>query len=113
MLLFAQPESALAQPANILGGYLLAAAISLAMILLVPDVWWVATIAVGLVIALMLLLRVTHPPAGAVPLVALSSHMTPWVLPVAVLVGAVCLVAVAMLHHRLPPRTIYPRRVQR
>lgn len=113
VLLFAQPESALAQPANVLGGYLLAAAVSFAMVVAVPDTWWVATIAVGIVIALMLLFRVTHPPAGAVPLVALSSHMTPWLLPVAVLLGALCLVAVAVLHHRLPPQTIYPRRVPR
>ena len=110
VLLFGQAESPLAQPANIFGGYLVAAAISVAMLALAPSAWWVATIAVGLVIAAMLLLRVTHPPAGAVPLVALSTHMPMETLFIAVTAGAACLVGVALVHHRLPPRIVYPRR---
>lgn len=110
VLLFGQAESPLAQPANILGGYLVAAAISVGMLGLAPSAWWIATIAVGLVIATMLLLRVTHPPAGAVPLVAFSTHMPPEMLFLVVTAGAACLLAVAMIHHRLPPRVTYPRR---
>lgn len=110
VLLFGQAESTLAQPANVFGGYLLAAAISVAVLAVLPNAWWVATIAVGLSIATMLALRVTHPPAGAVPLVAFSTHMPAETLFVVVVVGAACLVAVAMVHHRLPPRITYPRR---
>lgn len=113
VLLFGQAESALAQPANIFGGYLLAAAISVAMLALLPSAWWVATIAVGLVIAAMLLLRVTHPPAGAVPLVAFSTHMPMETLFLVVAAGAACLVGVAVVHHQLPPRVTYPRRPSR
>lgn len=110
VLLFGQAESPLAQPANIFGGYLLAATISVAILAVAPSAWWVATIAVGLSIAAMLALRVTHPPAGAVPLVAFSTHMPAETLFVVVVVGAACLVGVAMIHHRLPPRITYPRR---
>jgi CBS-domain-containing membrane protein len=110
VLLFGQAESPLAQPANIFGGYLLAAGISVGMLALAPSAWWIATIAVGLVIAAMLLMRVTHPPAGAVPLVAFSTHMHAEMLFLAVTAGAACLVAVALVHHRLPPRVTYPRR---
>lgn len=110
VLLFGQAESPLAQPANIFGGYLVAAAISVGMLAMAPSAWWIATIAVGLVIAAMPLLRVTHPPAGAVPLVAYSTHMQAEMLFLTVVAGAAYLLAVALVHHRLPPRVTYPRR---
>jgi CBS-domain-containing membrane protein len=110
VLLFGQPESALSQPANVFGGYLVAALVTSLMLGLLPPTWWVATIAVGVVIALMLALRVTHPPAGAVPLVAFSTHMHPETLFLVTLGGAVCLVLVAVVHHWVPPRRIYPKR---
>ncbi len=110
VLVFGQAESPLAQPANVFGGYLTAALISVAVLAVMPNAWWAATIAVGLAIAAMLALRVTHPPAGAVPLVAFSTHMAPEMLFLVVVVGAACLVAVALVHHRLPPRITYPRR---
>jgi len=114
VLLFAQPGSPLAQPANVFGGYALAVVLATIAVLLWPEHhWWVATILVGVVIAAMLLLRVTHPPAGAVPLVAVTGPIAPGTLAGAVLAGAACLVAVAIVHHRLPPRINYPRRVER
>jgi len=110
VLLFGQAESPLAQPINVFGGYLVAALIAVAILAVMPNAWWVATLAVGLAIAAMLALRVTHPPAGAVPLVAFSTHMPAGTLFLVVVVGAACLVAVATVHHRLPPRVTYPRR---
>ena len=110
VLLFGQPESPLAQPANVFGGYLVAAIVSSLMLGLLTPTWWVATIAVGVVIGLMLALRVTHPPAGAVPLVAFSTHMHPEMLFLVTLGGALCLVLVAIVHHWLPPRRVYPKR---
>lgn len=73
VLLFGQPASPLAQPINIFGGYLLATILAVAAALAFPGMWWGAAIAVGAAIAGMLILRITHPPAGAVPLVALAS----------------------------------------
>lgn len=111
VLLFAQPASPLAQPANVFGGYLLAALLAALVILLGPTLWWAATAAVGLAIGLMSLFRVTHPPAGAVPLVALGAPLPPLTLLAVVLVGSASLVLIALLHHRLPPRSDYPRRL--
>jgi CBS-domain-containing membrane protein len=110
VLLFGQPDSALAQPANVFGGYAIAALVSALMLGLLSPTWWIATIAVGVVIATMLALRVTHPPAGAVPLVAFSTHMHPELLFAVTLGGALCLVLVAVVHHWLPPRHVYPKR---
>jgi len=110
VLLFGQPDSALAQPANVFGGYLIAAIVSTLMLGLLTPTWWIATVAVGIVIGLMLAFRVTHPPAGAVPLVAFSTHMHPEMLFLVTLGGALCLVLVAIVHHWVPPRRVYPKR---
>lgn len=111
VLLFGQAQSPFSQPANVFGGYLASAAITVAVLALLPPVWWAATVTVGIVIGAMLLLRVTHPPAGALPLVAFSTHMPAETLFFVVLAGAFCLIGVAVVHHRLPPRVVYPKRV--
>lgn len=112
VLLFGQPQSPLSQPANVLGGYLTAVGVSAIFLAVAPDAWWVAAVAVGASLALMLMLRVTHPPAGAVPLVAFATHLSPTTLLFVVIAGAFCLVGTAFIYHRLPPRVIYPRRVE-
>jgi len=111
VLLFGHPASPLAQPANIFGGYLIASAVAAGAAVAFPGMWWAAAIAVGLAIALMLMLRVTHPPAGAIPLVASASPLHGPTLFMVVLVGSASLVALAFLHHRIPPRQDYPRRI--
>jgi CBS-domain-containing membrane protein len=109
VLLFGQPASPLAQPINIFGGYLLATVIAVTAALAFPGLWLAAAIAVGLAIAVMLALRVTHPPAGAVPLVALAAPTQSASLFVTILVACVSLVGLALVHHRIPPRAQYPR----
>ena len=109
VLLFGQPASPLAQPINIFGGYLLATILGVGAALAFPGIWWVAGLAVGLSIAAMLMLRITHPPAGAVPLVALASPLQSMSLFPTILIACVSLVGLALVHHRLPPRVAYPR----
>jgi len=84
---------------------------SLAMALF-PGLWWAAAIAVGLAIAGMLMLRVTHPPAGAVPLVAFGSHLSALTLFTVVGLGGLLLIAIAVLHHLIPPKQQYPLRAE-
>ncbi|TCL72095.1 HPP family protein [Rhizobium sp. BK251] len=112
VLIFGQPKSPLAQPANVIGGYLLAAMIGALAVFFFPGLWWVAAIAVGLAIAGMLALRITHPPAGAVPLVAFGSHLGGLTLFAVVLLGGILLVAIAVVHHLVPPRHQYPLRAE-
>lgn len=111
VLLFGQAQSPLAQPANIFGGYFVAVLLTVLLFSVLPQAWWVATLTCGLSVAVMLLLRVTHPPAGAIPLVALGSTLPLFELLGCVLAGSICLVLVGVIHHRLvPPRVAYPRR---
>ena len=71
-----------------------------------------AALAVGVAIALMSMLRVTHPPAGAVPLIAIAAPLQSASLFGTILIGSISLVGLGVVHHRLPPRFHYPRRVE-
>lgn len=110
VLLFGQPRSPLAQPANIIGGYLIAAIVASVALWLFPDAWAASAGAVGISIALMAILRVTHPPAGAIPLVAFASHFDLPMLAAVVLAGSALMIVIGVLHHRIPPRQQYPLR---
>ncbi|RLP79939.1 HPP family protein [Xanthobacter tagetidis] len=110
VLLFAHPATPLAQPANVVGGYALAAMVGLVLTLLFPAAVWAAALGVGLAIALMLAFRVSHPPAGAVPILMVLSPGDPMALSGVVVTGSLALVALAILYHRVPPRHDYPRR---
>ncbi|WP_348271992.1 HPP family protein [Rhizobium sp. NFR07] len=108
VLIFGQPRSALAQPANVIGGYALAASIAAVLASTLPDQVWVAALGVGFSIMAMSALRVTHPPAGAVPLVIFGSHLDPLETLFVVLAGSVLLVMIAVIHHFIPPKIEYP-----
>jgi CBS-domain-containing membrane protein len=107
VLLFSVPASPLSQPLNVIGGHLLSASIGLLAIGVLPEVWWAAALATGVAIGLMSLLRVTHPPAGANPLVIFAAAPGWDFLLFPVLAGAVVLVAVATIYHRAA-RLPYP-----
>lgn len=109
VLLFSVPNSPLSQPVNVIGGHLLSAFVGLALRTLLPDVWWAAGLAVGIAIAAMAALRVTHPPAGANPLVIFAADPDIGYLLTPVLSGAGILVAGATIFHRLSG-TPYPMR---
>ncbi|UWQ30020.1 HPP family protein [Leisingera sp. M523] len=101
VLLFSVPASPLSQPANVIGGHLLATAISLGLNAVLPEAWWALALAVGLSIAVMAALRLTHPPAGANPLVVFATDPGLSFLLFPVLTGAVALVVIAAVFHRL------------
>lgn len=107
VLLFSVPAAPLSQPVNVVAGHILSALVGLVLMSLFPGQDIAAAAAVGLAIALMAALRVTHPPAGANPLVIFASDPG-WVFllfPVAS--GAVLLVFTAILWHRISG-TPYP-----
>lgn len=107
VLLFSVPNSPLSQPANVIGGHVVATLVGLLLRLIFPNEWWAVAIAVGLAIGLMAALRITHPPAGADPLVVFSTAPGFGFLLFPVLTGAIALVCVATAFHKLT-RTAYP-----
>jgi CBS domain-containing membrane protein len=112
VLLFAVPASPLAQPWSILGGNLVAALVGVTAGTWIADPFVAAACAIGVAIALMMLLRCLHPPSGAVALTAvlggpaISALGYGFVLwPVAA--NSLILLATALLFNNLTGRT-YP-----
>ena len=87
----------------------MATAVGLGIRAVFPDYWWAAALGVGIAIALMAALRVTHPPAGADPLVVFADTPELGYLLFPVLLGSLILVTTATLYHRLTG-TDYPMR---
>ncbi|MEN3930669.1 HPP family protein [Microvirga sp. W0021] len=100
VLLFSVPNSPLSQPANVIGGHFIATLISLVLHLALQNTWWAIALAVGLAIGVMAALRLTHPPAGADPIVVFASDPSFSFLFFPVLAGSCLLVLIATLYHR-------------
>jgi len=108
VLIFSLPASPLSQPANVIGGHLISTAIGLTLHTLLPLDWWNMGLAVGIAITAMSILRITHPPAGADPLVVFLSNPGWDYLIFPVVIGSVVLVMTAWLFHKIPPKVLYP-----
>lgn len=109
VLLFGAPESPLAQPRNVIGGHLIAAAISVFLWKLLGDNWWVIVLGVGVTIAVMQITRTLHPPAGAGPLVIITSHASWGFIFLPVLTGAIILVTCGVITNNFAKDRHYPR----
>ncbi|KHQ52946.1 CBS-domain-containing membrane protein [Mameliella alba] len=114
VLLFAVPNSPLAQPWSAVVGNTVAALVGVAVCMTVADPTLRVALAVGLAITATILCRAVHPPAGAV---AMTAAMSPAAIqelgfrfaltPVAA--GTIVLVALAAIYARLTGRH-YPFR---
>jgi CBS-domain-containing membrane protein len=111
VLLFAVPNSPLAQPRNVIGGHLISTATGLAALYFFGDSVLVMSLAVGVAIALMQGLRLLHPPAGANPIVVFlagASTIDVSFLITPVLVGSAALVLVAFLVNNIGTGQSWP-----
>ncbi|GEM49322.1 HPP family protein [Deinococcus cellulosilyticus] len=109
VLLFAVHESPLAQPRAIIGGHLVSALVGFGLLHLMGNTPLAQGTAVGLSIALMMLTRTLHPPAGATPLVILQTAPPVEFLLSPLLPGTVLLVLLGVLYHRFAARRSYPK----
>lgn len=112
VLLFAVSSGALAQPWSILGSYLCACAVALAVSHFIDHSLAGAALALGLSLLLMCPLRCLHPPAGAIAFCMVFATPAPggafWQPALAVMVAGVGLLACALLYNNLT-RVPYPR----
>lgn len=110
VLLFAAPDTPLAQPRNVIGGHLVSSLIGLLFLKFIGAGPVEMGLAVGVAIALMQLTRTLHAPAGADPLVVLMSGKVGWsFLAAPVLASAVLLVLIALLVNNIGNNKQWPR----
>lgn len=100
VILFALPGSPLGKAKNVIVGHFLAALIGLAFVHTFGLTIWSLAIAVGLSIGLMVLWKITHPPAGATTLLVMLTAPDWWFLLNPVLTGSVLMVLVAHCYHQ-------------
>ena len=114
VLLFAVPNSPLAQPWSAIVGNTVAALVGVAVCLFVTDPALRIALAVGLAIKATILCRAIHPPAGAVAMTAAMSpdaiaHLGFWFALTPIAIGTISLVLLATVYARLTGRH-YPFR---
>ncbi len=109
VFLFGLTRAPAAQPRALFGGHLGGAAIGIACYQAFGDAPWVYALAQGTALAVMLLTRTVHPPAGANPILMIYVHASWSALIMPVLVGVTALAVSAALWSRLFPGLVrYP-----
>lgn len=110
VLVYAVPNSPLAQPWSVVVGNTLSALVALAVLSALPQASHAVPLAVGLAIAAMLATRALHPPGGAVALLVALGGPAHWLATTAtVAAGSALLVAVGILWNGAAGR-VYPFR---
>jgi CBS-domain-containing membrane protein len=109
VLTFAAWEAPLAQPRNVIGGHFIASVVGIVVSRLLGNQPVSLAIAVGLAIALMVLTKTIHPPAGATPLAIILGNSGVEFLLFPVLTGSLILVAMSVLFNRLVFKRDYPK----
>ena len=77
VLLFGYPESPFAQPKNVFFGHFTTTLVGLLFLYLFPiPIFLTIPLAVGVGVGLMILLNVTHPPAGGNPIIVIIGSVS-------------------------------------
>ncbi len=109
VLVYAVPNSPLAQPWSVVVGNFVSALVALAVVAALPHAEWAVPLAVGLAILAMLLTRALHPPGGAVALFMALGNPAGGEMLATLAVGSALLVAMGILWNRALGRS-YPFR---
>ncbi len=110
VLVYAVPNSPLAQPWSVVIGNTLSALVALAVLATLPQADWAVPLAVGLAIAMMLAARALHPPGGAVALLVALGAAEGWGMTLeTVAAGSLALVGTGVVWNRAVGRA-YPFR---
>ncbi|MBI3346868.1 MAG: HPP family protein [Burkholderiales bacterium] len=100
VMVFTFPEIHFAQPRSVIGGHVICTAVGLAALALFGPAWWALAAAAAMSVAVMMLTRTMHPPAGSNPVIVFLAAPKWGFLLFPTLVGALAMVAVAVLYHR-------------
>jgi len=109
VLLFGYPESPFAQPKNVFFGHFVTSLVGVLILYFLPvDQFLQIAIAVGLGIFLMILLDVTHPPAGGNPIVIILGSVSFDFLLNPIILGSIIIIVYAIILNRYILKKSYP-----
>ena len=109
VLLYGYPDSPFAQPKNVFFGHLVTAIVGLIVLHFIPlPIYLIIPIAVGFGVGLMILLNITHPPAGGNPIIVIIGGVSLEYLISPVITGSVIIIVFAIILNRFILRKSYP-----
>ena len=108
VLVFGFPDAPFSQPRNTIVGHVLSSFIGLTCLTLLGPHWWAMAIAVGTAIALMMLTRTVHPPAGSNPVIVFLGMPSWEFLLFPTLTGAIVIAFVALIYNNVTREGNYP-----
>ena len=110
VLLFGYPESPFAQPKNIFFGHLLTSIVGIFFLYLIPlPLYIIIPISVGFGVGLMILLKVTHPPAGGNPIIVIMGSVSLDYLINPIIIGTGIILIFGVVLNRLILKKKYPQ----
>ena len=109
VLVFGYPDAPFSQPRNVVAGHVISSLVGLIFLAVFGPHWWAVALAVGTAIALMMLTRTVHPPAGSNPVIVFLTQPAWGFLLFPTLVGALVVVAVALVYNNATRDAKYPK----
>ena len=109
VLVFGYPESPFAQPKNVFFGHFITSLIGVLVLQFIPaEQFIITTIAVSLGIFAMILLGVTHPPAGGNPIVIIGAGYSYKFLLNPIIFGTIIIIIFGIIFNRFILKKNYP-----
>jgi len=110
VLLYGYPESPFAQPKNIFFGHLLTALVGVICLYILPFPNYILIpIAVGLGVGFMILLNVTHPPAGGNPVIVVMGGVSLEYLLSPIITGSIIILVFGVILNKFILKKKYPK----
>ena len=111
VLLFGYPESPFAQPKNIFFGHLVTALVGVIFFNFLPlPIFISIPLAVGVAIFLMIILGVTHPPAGGNPIIVIIGSASFDYIINPIIIGTIIVLVFGIILNRLILNKEYPKK---
>ncbi len=112
VLLYGYPESPFAQPRNIILGHFLTSLIGIIFLNFVPlPIFLNIPLAVAFGVMFMILLKVTHPPAGGNPIIVIIGSVSYEYLLTPVFLGSILVVIFGFVVNKFILKREYPKLV--
>ena len=110
VLLYGYPESPFAQPKNVFFGHLITSVVGLFFLYFIPlPIFLTIPLAVGFGVGLMILLNITHPPAGGNPIIVIIGSVSLDYLLSPVILGSIIIIIFAIITNRFVLKKPYPK----
>ena len=113
VLLFGYPESPFAQPKNIFFGHFLTSIVGIVFVNLMPfPIYLMIPLAVGVGVSLMIVARVTHPPAGGNPIIVIMGSASYDYILNPIIFGSLILLVFGVVLNRFILKLEYPKKIK-